>query len=79
MAEESLEERVKAHIQKIRPQLQMDGGDVELVEVEENGNVKVRLLGHCNGCAYATQTLKLGIQRYLQQNIPEVTNVEGVQ
>ena len=68
-------EKVKQVIEKIRPQLQMDGGDVELVEVTDDGIVKVRLQGHCVGCAYASQTLKLGIERALKQFEPSVKEV----
>jgi Fe-S cluster biogenesis protein NfuA len=68
-------EKVKQVIEKIRPQLQMDGGDVELVEVTDDGIVKVRLQGHCVGCAYAQQTLKLGIERAIKQFEPTVKEV----
>jgi Fe-S cluster biogenesis protein NfuA len=71
-------ERVKKVIEKIRPQLQMDGGDVELLEVTEDGIVKVRLQGHCMGCAYAEQTLKLGIEKAIKQFVPEVKQVVQV-
>ncbi len=73
-----MKEKVNEIIQKIRPQLQMDGGDVELVEVTDDGIVKVRLQGHCRGCAYSQMTLKLGIERALKQVIPEVKHVESV-
>lgn len=73
-----MKEKVSEIIEKIRPQLQMDGGDVELVEVTEDGVVKVRLQGHCRGCAYSEMTLKLGIERALKQVIPEVKHVESV-
>jgi len=71
-------EKVKQVIDKIRPQLQMDGGDIELVSVEDNGTVKVRLMGHCAGCMHAQQTLTFGVERALKQFIPEVTNVVNV-
>lgn len=73
-----MKEKVNEIIEKIRPQLQMDGGDVELVEVTDDGIVKVRLQGHCRGCAYSEMTLKLGIERALKQVIPEVKRVESV-
>lgn len=73
-----MKEKVNEIIEKIRPQLQMDGGDVELVEVTDDGVVKVRLQGHCRGCAYSQMTLKLGIERALKQVIPEVKRVESV-
>ena len=70
-------ERVQEAIDKIRPALQRDGGDVELVGVED-GVVKVRLQGACKGCPMSQMTLKNGIEKYLQKEIPEVVRVEGV-
>jgi Fe-S cluster biogenesis protein NfuA len=72
-----MQERVKAVLDKIRPSLQADGGDVELVAVEE-GIVKVRLKGACAGCPMSQMTLKNGIEKYLKREIPEVVAVEGV-
>ncbi|MFW9937256.1 MAG: NifU family protein [Candidatus Thorarchaeota archaeon] len=71
-------EKVKQVIEKIRPQLQMDGGDVELVEITDDGIVKVRLQGHCVGCVHAQQTLQWGIERAIKQFVPEVRQVVGV-
>jgi len=71
-------EKIKSVIEKIRPQLQMDGGDVELVEVTDDGIVKVRLQGHCVGCAHAQQTLKFGIEKALKNFVPEVKEVISV-
>lgn len=71
-------EKVKQVIDKIRPQLQMDGGDIELISVENDGTVKVRLMGHCAGCMHAQQTLTFGVERALKQFIPEVTHVVNV-
>ncbi len=71
-------EKVKKIIEKIRPQPQMDGGDVELVEVEADGTVKVRLMGHCAGCPMSQQTVKFGIERALKTHIPEVKEVISV-
>jgi len=71
------EEKVKEEIQKIRPFLQMEGGDVEFVELQEDV-VKVRLKGTCVGCPMAGMTLKLGIERRLKQVIPEIQSVETV-
>ncbi|TFG15110.1 MAG: NifU family protein [Promethearchaeota archaeon] len=68
-------EKVKQVVEKIRPQLQMDGGDLELVEITDDGIVKVRLQGHCVGCAYAQQTLKLGVERAIKQFVPDVKEV----
>lgn len=72
------EAKVKEVLEKIRPQLQMDGGDVEFVKITEEGIVQVRLQGHCAGCMHAQQTLKLGIERAVQQFVPEVKSVENV-
>ncbi len=71
-------EKIKEVLEKIRPQLQMDGGDVELVEITDDGIVKVRLQGHCAGCMHAQQTLKFGIERAIKQFVPEVKEVISV-
>ncbi len=68
--------KVEAALEKIRPMLQADGGDVELVEIE-NGIVKVRLQGACAGCPMSQMTLKNGIERMLKQQVPEVKSVES--
>ena len=73
-----MKERVQEVLNKIRPNLQADGGDVELVEVTEDGVVKVRLQGHCAGCPMSQMTLKNGIERLLKTEIPEVQCVENV-
>ncbi|ACL02275.1 MULTISPECIES: NifU family protein [Desulfatibacillum] len=73
-----MKEQVKAAIDEIRPTLQRDGGDVELVEVGDDGVVKVRLVGACKGCPMSQQTLKNGIEKYMKKNIPGVKSVEGV-
>lgn len=72
-----MHDKVQAVIDKIRPSLQADGGDVELVSVED-GTVKVRLQGACKGCPMSQMTLKNGIEKILKQEIPEVERVEGV-
>jgi Fe-S cluster biogenesis protein NfuA len=71
-------EQVQEALNKIRPQLQADGGDVELVEVNDAGVVKVRLTGACGGCPMSQMTLKMGIEKFLKQQIPEVVGVESV-
>lgn len=73
-----MKDQVEAALQKVRPALQADGGDVELVAVEEDGTVKVRLTGACGGCPMSTMTLKQGIERVLKQEIPEVKEVMSV-
>lgn len=72
-----MKEQVESALKKIRPLLQRDGGDVELVEVVE-GVVKVRLQGACAGCPMSQMTIKNGIERLLKQEIPEVESVESV-
>lgn len=70
-------EKVKEVLDRIRPRLQADGGDVELISVED-GVVKVRLVGSCGGCPMATMTLKQGIERVLKSEVPEVKEVVQV-
>ena len=72
-----MREKVEQVLGKIRPMLQADGGDVELVDIE-GGVVKVRLQGACAGCPGAQMTLKMGVERQLKQEIPEVESVEAV-
>ena len=73
-----MKEQVEQALLKVRPALQRDGGDVELVEVSEDGIVKVKLTGACHGCPMASLTLKQGIERVLMQEIPAVKRVESV-
>jgi Fe-S cluster biogenesis protein NfuA len=70
--------QVESALENVRPALQHDGGDVELVEVTEEGVVKVRLTGACHGCPMAAMTLQMGIERYLKEQVPEVVSVEAV-
>ena len=72
-----MKEAVEKALAKIRPMLQRDGGDVELVEVD-NGVVKVRLTGACKGCPMSQMTLKNGIERLLKQEVPGLASVEAV-
>ena len=72
-----MREKVEASLARIRPSLQADGGDVELVGVS-NGVVKLKLTGACVGCPMSTMTLKLGIERFLKEQIPEVKKVVAV-
>ena len=67
-------EQVEAVLEKIRPGLVADGGDVELVDVND-GTVEVRLTGACAGCPFSEMTVKMGIERLLKQEIPEVKEV----
>ncbi len=73
-----MKEKIEAALNKIRPMLQADGGDVELVEVGEDGLVKVRLQGACAGCPMSQMTLKNGIEKILKEQVPEVSSVEAV-
>jgi Fe-S cluster biogenesis protein NfuA len=72
-----MKEKVEKALDKIRPALMADGGNVELVDVED-GVVKVRLTGACGGCPMSQMTLKMGIERVLRQEIPEIKEVESV-
>jgi Fe-S cluster biogenesis protein NfuA len=72
-----LRDEVEKTIGEIRPRLQSDGGDIELVDVKD-GVVKVRLTGACAGCPMAQMTLKMGVERYLKTKIPGVQRVDAV-
>ena len=72
-----MEERVEAVIESLRPALQSDGGDVEVVGVEE-GVVTLRLVGACSGCPMSTMTLKMGIERELRRVVPGIVDVVAV-
>jgi len=74
----TLRERIENALQNVRPSLQADGGDVELVNVDEAGFVKVKLTGACGGCPMAQMTLRMGIEKMLRQNVPEIKGVESV-
>ncbi len=73
-----LDEKVQRAIEDVRPSLQADGGDIELVSVGDDGIVKVRLTGACGGCPMATMTLKMGVESYLKKTVPEVKEVVQV-
>ena len=73
-----MEEKVRAALEKIRPSLQADGGDVELVGVTKEGVVKVKLTGACNGCPMREMTLQMDIGRALKEEVPEVKEVVAV-
>jgi len=79
MADNSnLHERVENALNKIRPYLQSDGGDISLVEITEDNTVKVRLQGACHGCPFSMQTLKSGVEQALIKEVPEVRRVISV-
>ncbi len=73
-----MKEQVQKVLDKIRPAIQADGGNVEFVEIDENHVVKVRLTGACAGCPMSQLTLKQGIERIIKQEIPEIKAVENV-
>ena len=73
-----MKEEIEAALAKIRPNLQADGGDVELVEVTADGVVKVKLKGACGCCPMSQMTLKMGIERLLKQAVPEIKEVVAV-
>jgi len=74
----TMEEKIIAALDNIRPFLQRDGGDVEFVELTADNVVKVKLQGHCAGCPHAQMTIKQGIERLLKEQYPEITAVESV-
>lgn len=74
----NMKEKVEATLGRIKPALQADGGDVELVEVTPDGVVKVRLTGACAGCPMSQMTLKMGIESQLKKEVPEVKEVVSV-
>lgn len=71
-------EQVKQAIEEIRPNLQADGGDIEFVAISEDNVVTVKLKGACHGCPHAQQTLKLGVEQYIKEKVPEIHSVESV-
>jgi len=73
-----MREKVEQVLTEIRPSLQIHGGDVELIEVTEDGIVKVKLQGACNGCPMAALTLRNGIEKTLKKEVPEIKRVEAV-
>lgn len=73
-----MKEKIESALNKIKPSLQADGGDVELVEVTDNGIVKLRLTGACGSCPMSQMTLKMGIERVIKTEVPEVKEVVAV-
>ena len=73
-----MKEEVQKVLDQLRPSLQADGGDAELVGIEDNGVVKLKLTGACAGCPMSQLTLKEGIEKTLKEKIPQVTRVEAV-
>ena len=73
-----MREKVEEVLGRVRPLLQRDGGDVELVDVQDDGIVKVRLTGACSGCPMSTMTLKNAIEETIKKELPEIKSVEQV-
>ncbi len=75
MADLDIEDRVKEAIEMFRPQLQADGGDMEFVSIDDQNRVHLNLHGACGSCPMATMTLKMGVERYIIDAVPEITEV----
>ena len=73
-----MQEKVEKALDRVRPSLQADGGDVELIGVDDKGVVRVRLTGACGGCPMATMTLKNGIEKTLKKEVAGITEVQAV-
>jgi len=73
-----MKEKVQKAIDLIRPSLQADGGDVELIDVSEDGIVKVRLTGACHGCPMSQMTLKMGIEKIIKTQVPDIKEVVAI-
>lgn len=71
----TIREKVEEALKQVKPMLQSDGGDVELLDVTEDGKVTVKLTGACSGCPMSSMTLKMGIERILKKTVPEVKEV----
>jgi Fe-S cluster biogenesis protein NfuA len=78
MEEKEMEEKIKLALEKVRPILQRDGGDVEFVEYTSDNVVRLKLVGACKGCPGAQMTLKMVIERLLKEQYPEISRVEAV-
>ena len=76
--EKSFNDKVAEVIESVRPMLQNDGGDIELVGIDEDNTVRVRLQGACKGCPGAQMTLKMGVERLLKEKLPQVKEVVAV-
>ncbi len=74
----TIRERVLNALERVRPYLQSDGGDISLVEITEDNIVKVKLQGACHGCPYSIQTLKAGVEQVLLKEVPEIKKVVSV-
>lgn len=70
-----IKEKVVKALNRVRPYLQNDGGDIDLIEITDDLTVKVKLTGACHGCPFAMQTLKAGVEQAIMQEVPEITKV----
>ena len=75
MADEALIAKVKETLEAFRPQLNADGGDMEFINIDDENKVNLKLTGACGSCPMATMTLKMGIERYLKETCPEISEV----
>jgi Fe-S cluster biogenesis protein NfuA len=75
MTETSIKDRVLKALERVRPYLQSDGGDIEFIDVSDDMTVKVKLTGACNGCPYSMQTLKAGVEQAIMKEVPEIRRV----
>jgi Fe-S cluster biogenesis protein NfuA len=75
MTERTVKDRVLKALERVRPYLQSDGGDIDLIEVTDDLTVKVRLKGACHGCPYSMQTLKAGVEQAIMREVPEIKRV----
>jgi Fe-S cluster biogenesis protein NfuA len=71
----TIRERVMTALERVRPYLQSDGGDIDLIDVTDDMTVKVKLTGACNGCPYSMQTLKAGVEQAIMKEVPEIKRV----
>lgn len=74
-----LAEKINQSLEELRPHLHADGGDMELVEITDDGIARVRLLGACSDCSMSTMTIKAGLEEALKRVAPEITSVESIQ
>lgn len=74
----TIKERVEKALEIVRPYLQRDGGDIDLVEITDDMTVRVRLKGACHGCPFSMQTLKAGVEKAIIQEVPEIKSVVAV-
>jgi Fe-S cluster biogenesis protein NfuA len=71
----SIRDRVSRALERVRPYLQSDGGDIDLIDVTDDMTVKVKLTGACHGCPYSMQTLKAGVEQAIMKEVPEIRRV----